>query len=149
MPEPIDSKSRNQRFIAEFRSNGGHVGGPFEGVPALLLHTTGAVTGRRYVIPLVCRPLPSGDLAIFASKGGAPTNPDWLRNVLANPEVLVEFGTDQFRARARVTEGEERLAIWHAEMDDYPGFAEYEKRTQGIREIPVVVLERINDEAHE
>jgi deazaflavin-dependent oxidoreductase (nitroreductase family) len=81
------------------------------------------------------------DLAVFASKGGADTNPDWFHNVKANPEVTVEVGTDSFDVRARVAEGEERERIWERQKQLMPGFAEYEQKTE--RQIPVVVLERV------
>jgi deazaflavin-dependent oxidoreductase (nitroreductase family) len=79
---------------------------------------------------------------VFASKGGAPTNPDWYHNVVANPDVTVELGTETFRARARVAEGAEREQIWQRQIRDWPGFAEYDEKTKGIRQIPVLVLER-------
>jgi len=79
---------------------------------------------------------------VFASKGGAPTNPDWYYNVAANPEVTVEIGTTTFRAQGRVAQGEEREPIWERQKREWPGFAEYENETKGIRDIPVVVLEK-------
>ncbi len=79
---------------------------------------------------------------MFASKGGTPTNPDWFHNVAANPDVTVELGTETFSATARVAEGAERAAIWEQQKRDWPGFADYEAKTKGIREIPVVVLEK-------
>lgn len=130
----------NTKVIEEFRANGGKVGGQFEGLPLLLLHTRGAKSGAERVNPVAYQAT-DGVLAVFASKGGAPTNPDWYRNLVANPQVTVEVGTDTFDAQARVAEGEERERIWERQKQDVPGFAEYERRTD--REIPVVVLERV------
>jgi deazaflavin-dependent oxidoreductase (nitroreductase family) len=129
----------NRQIIDEFRSNDGVVGGPFEGATLLLLHTTGAKSGQERVVPLVYRPV-GDDIAIFGSKGGAPTHPDWYHNVLADPAVRVELGTEVFGARARVLEGDERETIWTDQKRDVPGFADYEAQT--TRQIPVVVLER-------
>jgi deazaflavin-dependent oxidoreductase (nitroreductase family) len=81
-------------------------------------------------------------VAIFASKGGAPTNPDWFHNLVANPDASVEIGTDSFPVQARVAAGEEREQIWEQQKRDWTGFAEYEEKTKGIREIPVVVLDK-------
>jgi deazaflavin-dependent oxidoreductase (nitroreductase family) len=133
---------RNQRVIDEFRANAGRVGGDFEGMSLLLLHHRGAKSGIERVNPVAYQRLSDDAVAVFASKGGAPTNPDWYHNLVANPDVTVEIATETFPARARVTAGEERDAIWERQMRDSPGFAEYEERTRGIREIPVVVLEK-------
>ena len=130
----------NAKIIDEFRANDGKVGGPFEGAPVLILHTRGAKTGQDRVHPVVYQPV--GDaLAVFASKGGAPTNPDWYHNLRANPDVKVEVGTDTIDVRARVLEGEERAPIWEKQKQIMPGFAEYEQKTS--RQIPVVLLERV------
>jgi deazaflavin-dependent oxidoreductase (nitroreductase family) len=128
----------NSKIIEEFRANGGKVGGPFEGAPLLLLHTVGAKTGQPRVNPMMYRQVPGG-YAVFASKAGAPTNPDWYHNLLAHPRVTAEIGSDTVELRARVTEGEERERIWTAHKAAYPGFADYEQKT--TRQIPVVVLE--------
>src|SRR5689334_22435787 len=90
----------NQGIISEFRANGGKMtGGPFAGSPLLLLTTTGARTGRKLTSPLLYNT--DGDrILVFASKGGAPTHPDWYHNLLANPEVTVELGTEKFQAKA-------------------------------------------------
>jgi deazaflavin-dependent oxidoreductase (nitroreductase family) len=127
----------NASIIEEFRANGGKVGGAFEGTPMLLLHTTGAKTGRERVNPLVYQQ--DGDrLVIFASKGGAPTNPAWYHNLLADPDVVVEVGTDTQRRRATVADGEERERLWARQKELIPSFADYEARSS--RQIPVVVL---------
>ncbi|MFN2544926.1 MAG: nitroreductase family deazaflavin-dependent oxidoreductase [Actinomycetota bacterium] len=130
----------NASIIEEFRSNEGRVGGMFEGMPILLLHHRGAKTGTERVSPLAYQDLGDGTVAVFGSKGGAPTHPDWYHNVRANPETNVEVGTETWEVRARVAEGEERERIWEKQKRDVPGFAGYETATE--REIPVIVLER-------
>jgi deazaflavin-dependent oxidoreductase (nitroreductase family) len=128
----------NAQIIEEFRANAGKVGGQFEGAPLLLLHTTGAKTGQARVNPIMY--LADGDnLAVFASKAGAPTSPDWYHNLLANPRPTVEVGDKTINMVARVTEGDERERLWSRQKELYPGFAEYEQKT--TRQIPVVVLE--------
>jgi deazaflavin-dependent oxidoreductase (nitroreductase family) len=129
----------NTSIIEEFRANAGKVGGPFEGAPMLLLHTTGARSGAERVNPLVYQAI-GDDLAIFASKGGAPENPDWFHNLRAHPDVTVEIGTETVPMRARVTDGDERDRIWSRQKELNPGFADYETKT--TRQIPVVVLAR-------
>ena len=130
----------NKGVIDEFRANGGRVGGMFEGRPLLLLHHTGARTGIRRVTPLMYQDVGRG-YAVFASKAGADTNPDWYHNVVANPRTEVEIGTGTVGVGARVAEGDERDRIWNRQKRDYPQFAEYEARTSRV--IPVIVLERI------
>jgi len=131
----------NQQVIEEFRANGGKVGGRFEGAPLLLLHHRGAKTGTEYVNPLMYQDLGGGSLAIFASKGGAPTNPDWFHNLRANPNTKIELGTETVDVVARVASDEDRDRIWEAQKRAYPNFAEYEQ-SAGARTIPVVVLDR-------
>ncbi len=131
----------NQKIIEEFRANDGRVGGNFEGRTLLLLHHIGAKSGTERVNPLAYQRLSDDSVAIFASKGGAPTTPDWFYNLVAHPDVEVEIGTESFGAHARVAEGAERETIWEKQKVDWPGFADYEKKTEGIREIPVVVLD--------
>ena len=134
-----DMNDWNAKIIEEFRANDGKVGGDLAGMQLLLLHHTGAKSGRERVNPLAFQRL--GDsVAVFASKGGASTNPDWYHNLLAHPDVTLEFGTGTQRARARIAAGEERERIWNAQKALYPNFAEYERTTRG-REIPVVVLD--------
>jgi|SRR5665213_1916648 deazaflavin-dependent oxidoreductase (nitroreductase family) len=129
----------NTEIINEFRANEGKVGGPFEGAPVLLLHHTGAKSGTERVNPVVYQPLDGGCYAIFASKAGADTNPDWFHNLVANPRTTVEVGTDTVPVVCRVTEGTERETIWSAQKIAAPGFAEYESKT--TRQIPVIVLD--------
>lgn len=128
----------NRKIVEEFRANDGKVGGPFAGVPLLLLHHRGARTGTERINPLAYRR--DGDrYVVFGSKGGAPDNPDWYHNVVANPDVTIEVGTDTATARARVAEGDERDHIWSLQKAEFPAFADYERKTS--RQIPVVVLE--------
>ncbi len=133
-----DVSDWNRRIIEEFRANAGKVGGNFAGAPLLLLHTLGARSGHPRVSPLMYQDL-GGPVAVFASKAGAPTNPDWYHNLRANPEVSAEIGSETRRFRARVATADERNRIWEKQKRDYPGFGEYEAKTD--REIPVVILD--------
>ena len=127
----------NAKIIEEFRANGGRVGGMFEGAPLLLLHHTGARTGQGRVNPLAYQR--DGDrYVIFASKAGAPTNPDWYHNLKANPGVTVEVGTDTIKAVAEEASGEERERLFRAQAERVPQFAEYERRADRV--IPVMIL---------
>ena len=130
----------NQAVIEEFRANGGRVGGMFKGKPLLLVHNVGARSGIRRITPLMYQDV-SGGYAIFASKAGADTNPDWHHNLVANPRTEVEVGTETVPVHARVAAGEERDRIWERQKRDYPQFEDYESKT--VRVIPVVLLERI------
>lgn len=130
----------NTKIIEEFRANGGQVGGQFAGAPLLLLHTTGARTGQERVSPVMYRAA-GGSYAVFASKAGAPTSPDWYHNLRANPRVRAEIGSRTVELTARVAEGEERERIWSAQKEEYPGFAGYERKT--TRQIPVVILDPV------
>jgi deazaflavin-dependent oxidoreductase (nitroreductase family) len=129
----------NAGIIDEFRTNHGKVGGNFDGAPMVLITTTGAKSGQKRTNPLVSQPV--GDVIyIFASKGGAPSNPDWYYNLLAHPEVEVEFGDDTFSAVASTVEGPERDRIYAKQVEVFPGFGDYEKATDRV--IPVVELRR-------
>jgi len=130
----------NQGVIEDFREHHGQITkGPFTGRPLLLLTTRGAKTGRERTNPLAYTR--DGDrIFVIASKGGAPTNPDWYRNLRANPRVTVEVGPERFVANARVAKGDERRRLYDLQASRMPAFKEYEQRTS--REIPVVVLER-------
>ncbi|HUI49477.1 MAG TPA: nitroreductase family deazaflavin-dependent oxidoreductase [Acidimicrobiia bacterium] len=131
----------NAALIDEFRNNAGHVTGMFAGAPIVLITTTGAKSGKRRTTPIVYTT--DGDnVVIIASKGGAPTSPDWYHNLVANPDVTVELPSETFEARARVTEDPERERLFRAQAAIMPNFAEYEKATS--RKIPVVVLERVS-----
>jgi len=133
-----DRDNWNANVIEEFRSNGGKVGGPFEGAPLLLLHTVGARSGKERVNPLMYQQR-GKDYVIFASKGGAPSNPDWYYNLLENPEASIEVGNATQSVRAHVADDEEREPLWTKQKQDYPGFADYERKTN--RQIPVIILE--------
>jgi deazaflavin-dependent oxidoreductase (nitroreductase family) len=129
----------NTTIIEEFRANEGRVGGRFEGRTLLLLHTVGRKSGVERVNPLAY--YPDGDrYVIIASKGGAPTNPDWYYNLLANPRVTVEVGTETFEVEAVELSGEERDLLWKKIVDAMPGFGDYEKKTDRI--IPLFALTR-------
>ena len=130
----------NSGIIEEFRANRGVVGGPFRGAPLVLLTTTGAKSGKRRTNPLATLD-DGGRLYVFASKGGSPTNPDWYYNVVANPEVEVEYGDETFSAVAHVVTGEERDRVFETQARHMPAFADYQERTDG-RVIPVVELRR-------
>jgi deazaflavin-dependent oxidoreductase (nitroreductase family) len=130
----------NSKIIAEFRANDGKVGGPFEGAPLLLLTTRGRKSGADRTNPMMY--LADGErMFVFASKAGAPTDPDWYLNLLAHPQVTVEVGTETSRATAVPVAGEERDRIY-AEQARYPGFAEYQAKTDRV--IPVVEILREN-----
>lgn len=134
-----ETKDWNTQVIDEFRANGGKVGGNFEGAPLLLLHTTGAKSGLERVNPMMYQHLGDGRVAVFASKAGAPSHPDWYHNLIANPEVTAEIGTDTRTFRARTADPDEREPIWTKQKQDYPGFADYEAKTDRV--IPVVILD--------
>jgi deazaflavin-dependent oxidoreductase (nitroreductase family) len=140
MTDATDFNAFNRGVIDEFRANGGKVGGPFEGAPMILVTHTGAKSGKQYTSPLVYS-LDGDNPVIIASKGGAPDDPQWFRNLLANPDVTVEIGSEQFAGRARVAEGKERDRLYAAQAALMPNFAEYAANT--TRVIPVVVIERV------
>ncbi len=130
----------NDEIIDEFRTKGGKVGGPFEGRKLLLLHHTGAKSGIERCNPLAYQQLDGGSFAVFASKGGAPTNPDWYYNLQANPRASVEVDGKTIPVIARIPDADEREGIWTKQKQDWQGFADYEKKTS--RTIPVVILDR-------
>ena len=131
----------NAKVIAEFRENDGRVGGPFEGAPMVLVHHTGAKSGTERVTPLMCM-REDDTVYVFASKAGAPDNPDWYHNLVANPDATIEIGAESHvPVRADELEGEERTRVWEAQKQAYPQFAEYEEKTD--RTIPVLALRRV------
>ena len=139
MSDAIHFDAMNRPVIEEFRETGGKAGGLFEGKPLVLVHHFGAKSGTERIAPLV--PYLDGDrIYIFASKGGVPTNPDWYHNLVANPDTVVEFGTETFPVTARLLTGEERDAIYAKQSEVEPQFAEYQRNT--TRVIPVFELER-------
>lgn len=141
MTDPIDW---NARIIDEFRANQGKVGGPFAGAPLTLLHHRGRESGREYVSPVMY--LQSDDdsdvMYIFATKNGAPDNPEWYHNLLASGSATVEVGTDSFPVSVRELTGRDRERVFAEQARRYPNFGEYEQKTAGIRTIPVLELRR-------
>ena len=135
-----DMTDFNQQIINEFRANGGVVGGPFEGATVVLLTTTGARSGQPRLCPLVAQVADDGTVYVFASKAGAPTHPSWYHNLVANPTVTVEIGTDKFDASAEVLPRAERDAVYAEQVRRSPQFGEYEAATDRV--IPVVALRR-------
>lgn len=135
----MDFEKMNRQTIKEFRANAGVVGRMFEGSSLLLLHHVGAKSGIERVAPLGYWVEGDG-WVVFASKGGAPTNPDWYYNLLANPATTIEVGTETVAVTARVAEGTERTRIWTATSAETSMFDEYEANSG--RQIPVIVLER-------
>ena len=130
----------NAPIIEEFRANGGKVGGFFEGASLLILHTKGAKTGRPQTV--VLNHLPDGDrFVVFGTKGGAPMDPDWVRNVLADPSPTVETGTETIAVRAAEITGPERDELYARQVELRPVFEEYPKKTS--RTIPVIGLEPV------
>lgn len=132
-----EANERNKAIIQEFRANAGKVGGPFAGRSLLLLHTVGAKSGQPRINPVACI-RDGARLVVIASKGGAPTNPDWYHNLLANPLVSVETGSEQFQARASVAAEPERTRLYDKMVEVMPGFADYQRKTKRV--IPVVIL---------
>jgi len=132
-----DVQDWNSKIIEEFRANEGKVGRPFAGAPILLLHTTGAKTGRERVNPMMYLDL-DGHRYVFASKAGADTNPDWYWNLVAHPDVTVEVGTETYEVSAGPVTGADRDRVYSEQAWRYPGFAEYEQKTSRV--IPVVEL---------
>jgi deazaflavin-dependent oxidoreductase (nitroreductase family) len=134
----------NAKTIAEFRANEGRVGGVFEGAPLVLVHHRGRKSGREYVTPMMYLPddTESDIIYVFATRGGAPTNPDWYHNLTATGEVSVERGTETYKVTVRELTGAERDTIYAEQARRYPGFAEYARQTAGVRIIPVLELRR-------
>lgn len=129
----------NQQIIDEFRANDGVVAGPFEGAPILLLHHFGRKSGAERVTPLAYQKVDKG-WAVFGSKGGSPTHPEWYLNLLAHPDTSIEVADETVPVHVREATGGERDGIWSRQKELMPGFADYETKTEG-RTIPVLVLE--------
>jgi deazaflavin-dependent oxidoreductase (nitroreductase family) len=139
MPEVNDW---NDKIIAEFRANGGRVGGNFEGAPVALVHHRGRKSGSAYVTPMMYL-LDDADndtIYVFASKGGEPSNPDWYYNLTAVGEGTIERGTETYPVTVREVQGDERDRIYDEQARRYPGFADYAQRAAGVRTIPVLEL---------
>jgi deazaflavin-dependent oxidoreductase (nitroreductase family) len=139
MSSPLDEANDwNRKIIEGFRANRGKVGGNFAGAPLLLLHTTGARTGKERINPTMYQDLGDGRVAVFASRAGDTRHPDWYHNLVANPDVTAEIGAESRHYRARTATSDEREPIWSKQKRDCSGFADYEAKTD--RQIPVVIL---------
>jgi deazaflavin-dependent oxidoreductase (nitroreductase family) len=134
----------NAKTVGEFRANEGKVGGVFEGAPIVLLHHRGRKSGREFVTPTMYLPHESepGSIYVFATKGGAPTNPDWYQNLTASGVGSVESGTETYGVAVRELSGAERDRVYAEQARRFPGFADYERQTAGVRTIPVLELRR-------
>jgi deazaflavin-dependent oxidoreductase (nitroreductase family) len=134
----------NAKIVEEFRANDGRVGGPFEGAPMVLVHHRGRKSGRQRVNPMMyLRDDENADVIyVFASKGGAPTHPDWYHNLVAAGDTEVEVGTETYPVTVTELTGEQRDRVYAEQARRYPGFAEYEQKTAGVRTIPVLALRR-------
>lgn len=134
----------NQQVIAEFRANGGKVGGGFAGAPMVLLHHVGRTSGKEYVTPLVYLPKDGDDrtIYIFASKAGAPEHPDWYHNLMAEGRTTIEVGSGSHPVTVTEVTGGERDRLFAEQVKRMPGFGEYQAKTAGIRTIPVLALTR-------
>ncbi|MGH9271929.1 MAG: nitroreductase family deazaflavin-dependent oxidoreductase [Ilumatobacteraceae bacterium] len=139
MPTAEEFNEFNRGVIAEFRQRGGEVSGRFAGAPMILVNHVGAKSGKAYTAPLVYT-RSEDSYVVLASKGGAPEHPQWFHNLVAQPDVTVEVGTETIPVRARVAEGDERARLFRAQADQMPNFDQYATSTD--REIPVVVFER-------
>jgi deazaflavin-dependent oxidoreductase (nitroreductase family) len=137
-----DAVDWNAGTIAEFRANEGRVGGPFEGAPLVLVHHRGRRSGQEYVTPTMYLPHETDPdiIYVFATKGGAPTNPDWYRNMTTAGTAIIERGTRTYRVTVGELTGADRDRVYAEQARRYPGFAEYERQTTGIRTIPVLEL---------
>jgi deazaflavin-dependent oxidoreductase (nitroreductase family) len=136
-----DANDFNQQVIAEFRANQGRVGGPFEGAPMVLVHHVGRKSGKEFISPLVYLPGDDGSVYVFASKGGAPVDPEWYHNLVATGQAVIEVGTSTYPAAVTELTGDERNRIYAEQVRRNPGFGDYEKKTEGIRTIPVLRLD--------
>lgn len=134
----------NSRVIDEFRANDGHVGGPFDGAPMVLIHHVGRRSGAAYVTPLMYLPDPDDPdvIYVFASSGGAPEDPAWYRNLVAAGSARVEVGAEAYDVEIDELAGGRRDRVFDAQARRYPMFADYAERTDGIRTIPVLSLAR-------
>src|SRR6266567_196615 len=139
-----DTLDWNAKTIAEFRANEGRVGGNFEGAPMVLVHHRGRKSGREHVTPMMYLPHDTEPdiIYVFATKAGAPTNPDWYHNLTAAGDGSVERGTETYKVTVRELAGAERDRVYAEQARRYPGFAEYARQTAGVRTIPVLELRR-------
>jgi deazaflavin-dependent oxidoreductase (nitroreductase family) len=134
----------NRQVIEQFRSTGGKMGGDWAGQPLLLLHHRGRRSGAEHVAPVMY--LADADdpstVYVFASKAGAPSHPEWYRNLMAAGEGRVELGDETYDAVASEVEGEARERIYAEQARRFPQFGEYQQKADGVRTIPVVALRR-------
>jgi deazaflavin-dependent oxidoreductase (nitroreductase family) len=139
-----ESTDWNAKTIAEFRANEGRVGGSFEGAPMVVVHHRGRKSAREYVNPIMYLRHDADDnvIYVFATKGGAPTNPDWYYNLTAAGEGIVERGTETYNVTVRELTDVARDRVYAEQARRYPGFAEYEQQVAGVRTIPVLELTR-------
>ncbi|HZV25416.1 MAG TPA: nitroreductase family deazaflavin-dependent oxidoreductase [Acidothermaceae bacterium] len=134
----------NANVIADFRANGGRVGGNFEGAPVTILHHVGRKSGREYLAPvmyLAAEDTPD-TIYVFASKAGSPEDPQWYVNMTAAGKATVEVGSESYLVTVTELSGAERDRVYAEQVKRYPGFGEYEQKTAGIRTIPVLALTR-------
>jgi len=137
MASTMSANDWNAGIIAEFRKSHGKVGGQFEGAPLLLINHTGARSGKSRTNPVMY--LKDGDrYLVFASKGGADTNPDWYHNLKAHPNVKIEVGNGTIDVRAEEITGPERERLYTRQASLYPQFAQYQRKTK--RTIPVIAF---------
>jgi deazaflavin-dependent oxidoreductase (nitroreductase family) len=136
---------RNAKVIAEFRANKGRLGGMFEGAPVTLVHHRGRRSGREYVTPMMylADDTEPATIYVFATKAGAPTNPDWYENLTSSGRGEAEVGTETYKVTVSELSGAERDRIYSRQVSRYPRFGEYEEKTAGIRTIPVLALRRV------
>jgi deazaflavin-dependent oxidoreductase (nitroreductase family) len=139
-----EADDMNTEVIAEFRANEGRVGGPFDGAPMILVHHKGRKSGTARVAPMMYLAADSdpATVYVFASKAGAPTNPDWYYNLVAQDVAEVEVGTEKYPVSISEVAGSERDRIYSEQASRFPGFAGYAEKTAGIRTIPVLALKR-------
>jgi len=139
-----DHQDFNSRIVEEFRANAGVVGGPFAGVPIVLVHHVGRKSGTARIAPLAYHPGEGGEpVYIFASKGGAPAHPDWYHNLVAAGRTEIERGTERYAVTVTELTGAERERVYTEQIRRVPIFAQYAARAEGHREIPVLALTRI------
>jgi deazaflavin-dependent oxidoreductase (nitroreductase family) len=128
----------DEDVVEQFRANGGRLGGAFAGTPMVLVHHRGARSGAVRVTPLACHPLGDGRVVVVASNGGSPRHPAWYHNLVANPQVVVEYGAETFPAVAAELRGRERAALWPEVVARYPDVGRFQSGT--ARVLPLLVL---------
>jgi deazaflavin-dependent oxidoreductase (nitroreductase family) len=138
----VNVPNLNEQVIDDFRANGGHVGGPYEGAPIILVHHVGAKTGTKRVSPVMYFPQEDGRMVIVASNEGAPENPAWYHNLMANPQTGVEVGAETFPVVVTEITGKERDTVWASILAMAPSLSEFQKMT--TRTIPLLRLTRVN-----